>query len=158
MPGNLAPVQRSLTPRQRNRHRNRLLVEVQTNICGLLDHDLPASMWLCVQWFLTSSITHDPRGQGRSTHDVQRAFLTTVMAGAALRVAPRRPPAASRDLTVGTAALFGPFVLGEPDPVGFVRRAFADGAAGADIPHRNAAQMFNLVGQEAETWKPASQP
>ena len=50
----------------------------------------------------------------------------------------------------------GPFPLGEPDPVGFVRRAFGDGPAGADILHRNAARMFNLAGQEAETWRPAS--
>ena len=47
----------------------------------------------------------------------------------------------------------GPFPLGEPDPVGFVRRAFGDGPAGADILHRNAATMFGLAGQEAETWK-----
>ena len=50
----------------------------------------------------------------------------------------------------------GPFPLGEPDPAGFVRRAFGDRPEGADILHRNAARMFNLVGQEAETWKPAT--
>ena len=50
----------------------------------------------------------------------------------------------------------GPFPLGEPDPVGFVRRAFGDAAAGADILHRNAARMFGLAGQEAGTWKPAT--
>ena len=49
----------------------------------------------------------------------------------------------------------GPFPLGEPDPVGFVRRAFGDSPTGADILHRNAARMFNLAGQEAESWKPA---
>ena len=48
----------------------------------------------------------------------------------------------------------GPFPLGEPDPVGFVRRAFGDRPAGAGILHRNAARMFNLAGQEPETWKP----
>ena len=51
----------------------------------------------------------------------------------------------------------GPFPLGEPDPVGFVRRAFGDGPAGADILHRNAARMFNLAGQDAGAWQPAGE-
>ena len=50
----------------------------------------------------------------------------------------------------------GPFPLGEPDPVRFVRRTFGDDPAGADILHRNAARMFNLAGQEPETWKPTT--
>lgn len=49
----------------------------------------------------------------------------------------------------------GPFPLGEPDPVGFVRRAFGDGPDGADILNRNAARMFGLAGQDAGGWKPA---
>ena len=40
----------------------------------------------------------------------------------------------------------GPFPLGEPNPVGFVRRAFGEDPAGADILHRNAARMFKLAG------------
>ena len=50
----------------------------------------------------------------------------------------------------------GPFPLGEPDPVGFVRRAFGEDGAGADILHRNAARMFNLAGQEPGSWTPAA--
>ena len=49
----------------------------------------------------------------------------------------------------------GPFPLGEPDPVGFVRRAFGESGDGDGILHRNAARMFNLSGQEPGTWKPA---
>ena len=41
----------------------------------------------------------------------------------------------------------GPFPLGEPDPVGFVRRALGEAPAGADILHRNAARMLRLEGR-----------
>lgn len=63
--------------------------------------------------------------------------------------------------TIGAGRLVlgsdGPFPLGEPDPVGFVRRAFADRPEGAAILHRNAAAMFGLAGQETATWRLARQ-
>lgn len=47
----------------------------------------------------------------------------------------------------------GPFPLGEPDPVDFVRRTFGDAEAGRDILHRNAAAMFNGNNPEANRWR-----
>ena len=44
----LAPVHRLLMSRQRHRHRNRVLVNVQSDVCATLVHDLPSSWWLCV--------------------------------------------------------------------------------------------------------------
>jgi aminocarboxymuconate-semialdehyde decarboxylase len=46
----------------------------------------------------------------------------------------------------------GPFPLGEPDPVRFIRRTFGDKSIAVDVLHHNAAKMFNL-GQEANTCK-----
>ncbi len=36
----------------------------------------------------------------------------------------------------------GPFPLGEPDPIGFIRASFGDGALGEAILHRNAEALF----------------
>ena len=54
----LAPVHRLSPTRQRHRHRDRLLVNVQSHVRAILAHDLPSSMWLCAKG---SDPKHNPR-------------------------------------------------------------------------------------------------
>ena len=54
----LAPVHRLPTPRKRHRDRDGVLVNVRSDVCATLVHDLPSSWWLCVEG---PDLEHNPR-------------------------------------------------------------------------------------------------